>query len=52
MEIHNERPSRIAWWRISLAGLCLAGTLVGQSLGGWSAPLNLGPTINTSSAEQ
>ena len=52
MKMKSERLSRIALWRISLAGLFLLGTLVADSLTDWSAPVNLGPTINAASAEQ
>ena len=52
MKTKRERLSQIAWWRISLAGLCLLGTLVADSLSDWSAPVNLGETINTAAAEQ
>ena len=48
----KEQLSQLALWRISLAGLCLLGTLVADSLSDWSAPVNLGATINTVSNEQ
>ena len=51
MRISNERLTSIAWWRISLASLCLAGTMLGQNFD-WSTPLNLGETINTPTSEQ
>jgi hypothetical protein len=51
METKTERLSQLALWRISLAGLCLLGTLVADSLTDWSTPVNLGPTINAASAE-
>ena len=52
MTIKGERLTPVAWWRISLAGLFLAGTLVAQNFGDWSPPANLGATINTISGEQ
>ena len=51
MKIKGSRLSQLALWRISLAGLCLLGTLVADSLSDWSVPVNLGPTINAASAE-
>ena len=51
MSTKTERLSRMTWWRISLAGLCLAGTLVGQNFGDWSTPVNLGPTFNAGSRD-
>ncbi|MGH9783558.1 MAG: hypothetical protein ACRD88_05180, partial [Terriglobia bacterium] len=51
MTTGEGRPSQLALWRISLAGLCLLGTLVANSLSDWSAPVNLGPTVNAASAE-
>lgn len=52
MKIRSERLTPMAWWRISLASLFLAGTLVAQNFGDWSAPVNLGATINAASGEQ
>jgi len=52
MKMKRERLTQIAWWRISLAGLCLVGTVVAQNGGDWSTPVNLGATINTDSGEQ
>jgi len=51
MEMRREGLSQLALWRISFAVLCLLGTLVADSLSDWSAPVNLGPTINAASAE-
>jgi len=51
MKMKSERLSNTALWRISLAGLCLLGTLVADSLTDWSLPVNLGPTVNAASAE-
>ena len=50
--MENERLTHIAWWRISLAGLCLLGTLVADSPSDWSAPVNLGLTVNSAAADQ
>ena len=52
MTIKSERLTHIAWWRISLAGLFLAGTLVAQNFGDWSAPVNLGSTVNSPTDER
>ena len=43
--------SQLGLWRISLAGLCLLGTLVADSLSDWSAPVSLGATVNAASAD-
>ena len=47
----KEQLSQLALWRISLGVLCLLGTLVADSLSDWSAPVNLGPTVNAASSE-
>jgi hypothetical protein len=47
-----EQLTRMAWWRISLAGLCLLGTVVADSLTDWSAPVNLGATVNAASDDR
>jgi hypothetical protein len=52
MTIKSERLMPLAWWRISLAGLCLLGTVVAQGPPDWSSAVNLGETINTASGEQ
>jgi hypothetical protein len=52
MKTKRTRLSHIALWRISLAGLCLLGTLVADSLTDWSAPVNLGATINSATNDQ
>ena len=51
MKTEREGLSQIALWRISMAVLCLLGTLVADSLSDWSVPVNLGPTVNAASAE-
>jgi hypothetical protein len=52
MIIRGTRLSQLAWWRISLVGLCLLGTVVAETVGDWSVPVNLGDAINTAYAEQ
>ncbi|MBI3933567.1 MAG: hypothetical protein HY316_02680 [Acidobacteria bacterium] len=54
MKIQLREFSRLAFWRLSMAVLCLLGTigLVAQSFSDWSAPVNLGATINTAGPEQ
>ena len=51
MKTKEAGLSQLGLWRISLAVLCLLGTLVADSLSDWSAPVNLGPTVNAASAE-
>jgi len=52
MKAKREGISQLGLWRISLAGLCLLGTLVADSLSDWSAPVNLGPTVNAASDDR
>ena len=52
MKTKTEQLSQLALWRISLGVLCLLGTLVADSLSDWSAPVNLGPTVNSAAIDQ
>lgn len=52
MKTKREGLSQIALWRVSLASLCLLGTLVADSLTDWSVPVNLGPTVNSAFLDQ
>ena len=52
MKTKETQLSQIALWRISVAGLCLLGTLIADSLSDWSAPVNLGPTVNSAAIDQ
>ena len=51
MKTKREGLSQLALWRVSLVGLCLLGTLVADSLSDWSAPANLGATVNAASRD-
>ena len=52
MKTKESQLSPLALWRMSFAVLCLLGTLVADSLSDWSAPVNLGPIVNSAAIDQ